>query len=68
MIVGVLLAVGWVLAIRARIASAPQLVLASVPSTPLDPGSQPRLENVLEGLGATSGVPGPTWRWSTHRR
>ncbi len=58
-IVGVLLAVGWVVAIRARIASAPQLVLASVPSTPLDPGSQPRLENLLEGLGVTSGVAGP---------
>jgi len=55
-VVGVLLAVGWVVAIRGRIAAAPLLVLASMPSEPLAPGSQPRLENLLEGLGVTSGV------------
>ncbi len=58
-VVALALAVGWVVAVRARIAAAPTLVVSAVPSTPLAPGSQPRLENLLEGLCVTSGVVEP---------
>jgi Zn-dependent protease with chaperone function len=58
-LVGLALAVGWVLAVRARIAGAPQRVTDGLGATTLSPGSRPRLENVLEGLCATSGVVAP---------
>ncbi|MDQ2677936.1 MAG: hypothetical protein M3Y51_04270 [Actinomycetota bacterium] len=56
----IVLAVVWVLVIRARVAGASSKALASVTTTPLVPGSQPRLENVLEGLCMTGGVSDPT--------
>lgn len=63
-VVGVVLAVAlgaaWVLVVRARIASAPERVTAGLVTTPLAPGSAPRLENLLEGLCVTSGVATPT--------
>lgn len=57
--VAIVLAVVWGLAVRSRIASAPARALAPVGAVPLAPGSQPRLENVLEGLCATGGVSDP---------
>lgn len=51
---------GVVLWIRARLGSAPSRVVAGLDTTPLREGDQPRLENVLDGLCATSGVAAPT--------
>ncbi len=59
LIVGVVLAGGWVLVIRARIASASDRVLAGLEPVPVPPDAQPRLANVLEGLCITSGVSAP---------
>jgi heat shock protein HtpX len=59
LVVAIALSVAWVLAVRARVASAPQRLLAGLPTAPLAPGAQPRLENLLEGLCATSGVTAP---------
>jgi heat shock protein HtpX len=59
LVVAVALSIAWVLAVRARVASAPQRVLAGLTTSPLAPGAQPRLENLLEGLCATSGVASP---------
>ena len=55
----VVLAVAWVLVVRARVAGASSDALSSVTATPLAPGSRPRLENVLEGLCMTGGVSDP---------
>ncbi len=55
----VVLAVVWVLVVRARVAGASSKALASVTATPLAPGARPRLENVLEGLCMTGGVSDP---------
>lgn len=49
-----------VLWIRARLASAPARVVAGLDTARVREGDQPRLENVLEGLCATSGVTAPT--------
>ncbi len=59
LVAAVALSVAWVLAVRARVASAPQRLLSGLPTAPLSPGAQPRLENLLEGLCATSGVAAP---------
>lgn len=58
--VAVLLAVAWVLVVRARIASADARVLGDLQHTDLPPGSAPRMENLLEGLCVSSGVPEPS--------
>ena len=58
--VAIVASVAWVLLVRARVAGAGARALGSVASTPLTPGSQPRLENVLEGLCATGGVSDPS--------
>lgn len=58
-VVGVASAVAWVFLVRARIAGSTQRVTEPLGAVPLVPGSQPRLENVLEGLCATSGVSAP---------
>lgn len=55
-LVAIICAVGWVLAVRARLAAAPERLLSGWGATPLTPGRQPRLENLLEGLSVTSGV------------
>lgn len=57
--VAIVLAVAWVLIVRARVAGASATTLASLSATPLVPGSRPRLENVLEGLCMTGGVSDP---------
>lgn len=59
LLVGVALAAAWVLAVRARIAAAPERVTAGLSAEPLVEGSSPRLENLLEGLCVTSGVAPP---------
>lgn len=58
-LVAAVLAVGWVLAVRARVASAPRRMTDSLGATPLVAGERPRLENLLEGLCVTSGVTAP---------
>ena len=58
--VAIVLAVVWVLAVRARAAGASSRALSSLSATPLVPGSRPRLENVLEGLCMTGGVSDPS--------
>lgn len=58
-VVALALGVGWVLAVRTRIAAAPRHVIEGLPVSPLPEGASPRLENVLEGLCATSGVAAP---------
>jgi heat shock protein HtpX len=59
-VVGLALAVGWVLFVRARIAGASRRVIGGLGAAPLAAGSQPRLENLLEGLCVTSGVAPPS--------
>lgn len=56
---GLILGSGWVLFMRARIASAPDRVLAGLDLERVAPEAQPRLSNLLEGLCMTSGVPAP---------
>lgn len=58
--VGVLAALAWVVAVRARLASAADRVVSGLDAAPVDPQQHPRLANLLEGLGATSGVTDPT--------
>jgi heat shock protein HtpX len=58
-VVGIVLAVAWVLVVRARIAGSTSRVTEALGAVPMAPGSQPRLENLLEGLCATSGVSAP---------
>ena len=59
-VAAIVLAVVWVVVVRARVAGASSKALSSIPTTPLAPGSRPRLENVLEGLCMTGGVSDPT--------
>lgn len=59
LLAGLILAGGWVLFMRARIASAPDRVLAGLDLVPVAPEEQPRLANLLEGLCMTSGVTSP---------
>lgn len=54
------LAVGWVLLVRRRVATAADVVLAGLATRPLRAGEAPRLENVLEGLCLTCGVSEPS--------
>lgn len=58
-VVGLALAVGWVLFIRARLAATSRRVTEGLSTQPLAEGSRPRLENLLEGLCVTSGVAPP---------
>jgi heat shock protein HtpX len=51
---------GAVVWVRSRIRSAPARVVAGLDATALRPGEHARLENLLEGLCATSGVSAPT--------
>lgn len=59
LVAGVILAGGWVLFMRARIASAPDRVLAGLDLDPVVTEERPRLANLLEGLCMTSGVAAP---------
>jgi heat shock protein HtpX len=59
-VVALAVGAGAALWVRSRIASAPARVVAGLDTTTLRPGEHPRLENLLEGLCATSGVNAPT--------
>lgn len=56
----VLVTVAWVVAVRSRLASAADRAVAGLDAAPMRPEEHPRLANVLDGLGATSGVTEPT--------
>ncbi len=58
-VVALVLSIGWVLMVRSRLAAATVSAVGALPSSPLVVGAHPRLDNVLEGLCATSGVTDP---------
>lgn len=58
-VAAVVVAVAWALVVRARIAGAADRLTDGLGAVPMRPGSQPRLENLLDGLCATSGVAAP---------
>ncbi len=57
--VALILSVAWIVTFRAKLASGRNQMLTGLDLTPLVVGSQPQLENLLEGLCATSGVTNP---------
>ena len=58
-VVAVVLSVLWIVLLRAKMASGMQAMLAGLAVEPLVEGSNPQLENLLEGLCVTSGVTNP---------
>jgi len=58
-VVAAVLAVLWMLLLREKLASSVKQMLAGLDLEPLRAGSNPQLENLLEGLCATSGVTNP---------
>ncbi|MEX0768141.1 MAG: hypothetical protein WD029_06695 [Microthrixaceae bacterium] len=58
-VVALVLSVAWILAFQAKLRGSREQMLAGLNLSPLIAGSQPQLENLLEGLCATSGVTDP---------
>jgi heat shock protein HtpX len=58
-LVAAVLAVLWFLLLREKLASSVKQMLSGLDLEPLSAGSNPQLENLLEGLCATSGVTNP---------
>ncbi len=61
-VIGVAILVAWELIVRQRILHADERVVATLATTELRPGDQPRLENLVDGLCATNGVASPRLR------
>ncbi|CAB4727020.1 unannotated protein [freshwater metagenome] len=59
-IVALVLSVLWILLLRAKMAASMNELLTGLELEPLVDGSHPQLENLLEGLCATSGVTNPS--------
>jgi len=59
LLAGVLVAAGWAVYVRSRVAASVGAVLKDLGATQLPDGSSPRLGNVVEGLCVASGVSEP---------
>lgn len=57
--VALVISIGWIVFIRSWMLGAPGRLLEDLGAVRLKPGSQPRLENLVEGLCVTSGVAAP---------
>lgn len=60
LLVAVVIAGAWALFVRARAAGAAERVLAPLAASPVRPGGEPRLENLIESVCVVSGLEEPS--------